>query len=79
MFDSQQKTTGTQYTTTVALLLVACVFSPAVLAVTRPIGYVSLSFATACSALCLLLAWLNWKTSSRLTIPTIANQQVRAK
>jgi len=79
MFDSQQKSTSTQYTTTVALLLLGLVFSPAVLAVTRPIGYVSLSLATVCSALCLLLAWLNWRNSSRLTIPSIANQQVKAK
>ena len=79
MFDSQQKSTGTQYTTTVAFLLVGLVFSPAVLAVTRPIGYVSLALASVCSASCLLLAWLNWKSSSRLTIPSIASQPLREK
>jgi hypothetical protein len=28
--------------------------------------------AIACSVLCILLAWLNWKKSSRISIPSIA-------
>jgi hypothetical protein len=79
MLDVQQKSTGTEYTTTVAFLLVGLVFSPAVLAVTRPIGYVSFAVTSVCSAMCLVLAWLNWKNSSRLTIPSIANHEARAK
>jgi hypothetical protein len=79
MFDSQQKSTGTQYTVTVAYLLVALVFSPAVLLLTRPLGYVSVSLAIVCSVLSLVLARMNWKNSSRLTIPSIATETGRSK
>jgi len=79
MFDSQQKPTGTGYTATVALLMVAFIFSPAVLIISRPIGYLSVSLAIACSVICSALAWLNWKKASQLTIPTIEMQRERAK
>ena len=79
MFDPQQKSTGTGYTTTVALLAVAFIFSPAVLMISRPIGYVSLSLAIACSAICLALAWANWKKSSQLSIPSIETHEEKAK
>jgi|HubBroStandDraft_5_1064220.scaffolds.fasta_scaffold111835_2 hypothetical protein len=72
MFQSSEKSMGTGYTTTVAFLLVAFVFSPAVLIATRPFGIISVSLAIACSVLCILLAWLNWKKSSRISIPSIA-------
>lgn len=70
MFQASEKSTGTGYTTTVAFLLVAFVFSPAVLIISRPFGYVSVSLAVACSAICVILAWVNWK-KSQLTIPSI--------
>ena len=79
MFDSHQKSTGTQYTTTVALLIMALIFSPAVLIMSRPFGYLSLSLAISCSALCVMLAWVNWKRSSQLSIPSIAIQNTKAK
>jgi asparagine N-glycosylation enzyme membrane subunit Stt3 len=79
MFDASQKSTGTGYTTTVALLAVALIFSPAGLIFYRPFGYMSLTLAIACSALCLGLAWLTWRRSSRLTIPSIANRSEGAK
>ena len=47
MFDSNQKPTGTGYTSTVALLAVAFVFSPVVLFISRPVGYVTASLAIA--------------------------------
>jgi VIT1/CCC1 family predicted Fe2+/Mn2+ transporter len=72
MFRASEKSTGTGYTTTVAFLLVAFVFSPAVLIISRPLGLVSVSLAIACSALCITLAWMNWKRSSQLSIPSIA-------
>jgi hypothetical protein len=78
MFASQ-KSTGTGYTTTVALLTVAFIFIPAVLVVSRPFGYVSLSLAIACSALCVTLAWVNRKKSLQLSIPSIAIQKVTTK
>jgi hypothetical protein len=79
MFDSDQKSTGTGYTTAVALFIIASIFCPAVLVASRPVGYVSLSLAIACGALCVTLAWVNWKKSSRLTIPSIAIQDRETK
>lgn len=75
MFDSGQKATGTGYTGTVALLTIAFIFCPAVLVASRPIEYVSVSLAVACSALFVMLAWVHWKKFSQLTIPSIATQQ----
>ena len=74
MLDLSQKSTGITYTTTVALLVAGFIFSPALLVISRPIGYFSLSLAVACSALCFALAWFNWKKASQLTIPSIATQ-----
>jgi hypothetical protein len=73
MLQASEKSTGTGYTTTIAFLLVAFVFSPAVLIASRPLGLVSVSLAIACSVLCILLAWVNWKKSSRISIPSIAS------
>ncbi len=72
MFDASQKPTGTEYTTTVALVAVAFVFCPAVLAVSYPFGYVSLSLAVGCSGACAALAWICWRRTSRPHIPSIA-------
>lgn len=71
MFASSVKSTGTTYTTTVALLLVAFLFVPAVWAVSRPSGYLSMSVAIGCCLLCTGLAWVSWSRFSRLTIPSI--------
>ena len=71
MFDQNQKSTGRDCTMTVALLSVAFIFSPAVLAVSRPVGYLSVSLALACSGLCIAIAWVNWKRYSRLSIPSL--------
>jgi small-conductance mechanosensitive channel len=79
MFDSCQKSTGSGYTTMVALLTVAFIFIPAILLVLRPVGYVSVALAIACSLLCVTLAWVNWKKSSQLSIPSIAIQRGTAK
>lgn len=79
MFDAQQKATGTGYTTTATFLVVAFVFSPAVLVLSRPVGYVSVALAIVCSALCVALAWLNWRKSSQLSIPSIASQGANSK
>jgi hypothetical protein len=79
MFDSDQKSTGTGYTTRVALPIMAVIFCPAVLVASRPVGYVSLSLTIACSALRVTLAWVNWKKSTRLTIPSVAIQNRETK
>jgi hypothetical protein len=77
MFDSNQKSTGTGYTPTVALLVVAFVVSPIVLIMSRPLGYVSVSLAIGCSVSCATLAWVNWKRSSQISIPSIVTQKAR--
>jgi small-conductance mechanosensitive channel len=79
MYDSHQKSTGTQYTTTVAFLAAVFIFIPAMLIVSRPLGYLSVSLALACSALCASLAWVNWTKYSQLTIPSLETQRLRSK
>lgn len=76
MLESYQKSTGTGYTATVALLAVAFIFSPALLFISRPFGYAALSLAVACSTLCAGWAFFNWKKSSQLSIPSIATKRV---
>jgi hypothetical protein len=77
MFDTQQKSTGTGHTLTVALLAVAFVFIPAVSVMLWPLGYLSASLAIVCSLLCVTLAWLNWKKFSALSIPSIVKSNAR--
>jgi len=79
MFEPHQKSTGTGYTMTVALVAAALVFSPAVLFMSRPFGYGLASLAVAFSALCVTLAWVNWKRSSKLTMPSITRQRSPAE
>ncbi len=79
MFDPTLKSTGRQYTTTVALLAVAFIFIPAVLVAEHPFGYLFLSLARASSALCVTLALVHWQRSSQLTIPSIAIRDAEAK
>jgi len=76
MLESYQKSTGTGYTTTVALLAVAFVFSPAVLFISRPFGYGAVALAIACSGVCAGWAWVNWKKSSQLSMPSIMTKSV---
>jgi hypothetical protein len=78
MFATQQKSTGTGYTTTVAFLVVAFIFIPAALMFYGHYGYVSVSLAIAGSALCVGLAWMNWKKSSQLSMPSIEIQNASA-
>ena len=78
MLDGQQKSTGTGYTATAALLTVAFIFVPALLIVSSPFGYFILSLAIACSALCTTLAWIVWKKSSQRSIPSIALRKNRS-
>lgn len=79
MFDTQQKATGTGYTTAAAFLVVAFIFIPAALMFSGRYGYVSVSLAVAASVLCVAFAWMNWKKSSQLSIPSIATPDTRAK
>jgi len=79
MFDPYQKPTGNRYTMTAAFLVVAFIFSPALLILSRPLGYLSVSLALACSSLCAILAWVNWKKYSHLTVPSLETPRARAK
>jgi hypothetical protein len=79
MFDSQERSSGTQYVRIVALLSVAFLFSPAVLVISRPFGSVSVLVALLCSILCVTLAWFTWKKSSELAIPSLETPAERAK
>lgn len=79
MFDSEQKSTGTRYTMTIAWLVGALIFSPAALIFSGSSGYVAISLAFACSALCVAFAWINWKRRSELAIPSVVTQYSRPK
>jgi hypothetical protein len=79
MLDTQQRSTGTRYTTTVALLMVALLFIPAVLIAYRATGVYPILLAVAASASCLAWARFQWKCRSALTIPSIATEITRAK
>ena len=74
MFKTSQKSTGTGYTTTVALLAVAFIFIPAVLFISRPFGYGLALPAVASSVACVAWAWINWKRSSQLSMPSIESR-----
>jgi hypothetical protein len=50
-----------------------------VLILSRPVGYVSVSLAIACSALCVAISWVSWKWYSQLTIPSIEAPHARAE
>ena len=72
MLNTWEKSTGTEYTTPVALLSVALLFVPLVMFVSSPFGN-GFGFLAACtSLLCLVLSWTAWKRTSALTIPSIA-------
>lgn len=71
MFESHQTIVGTQYTTTVALLVVALVFCPLMLLVGWPVGVLSAALTLLCSMACVVLAWVSWKFNSKLTMTTV--------
>jgi hypothetical protein len=69
---------GNRYTTTIGYLAVALIFIPALLVISRPVGYLSLSLAIGCSAVCLAIAWGNWK-KSQSSRPSRAGGKAAAK
>jgi hypothetical protein len=64
MFEIQEKSASAKYTTTVALLVFAFIFSPAILLVSRPVGFGSIALAAAGSIACVAYAWINWRKNS---------------
>jgi hypothetical protein len=77
MFTSQ-RSGGSGYTTTVAYLMGA-VFSPLIVVLSRPVGYMAISLAIVGSALCVTLAWVNWKKSSQPSTSSAEPQRAVAK
>ncbi|MBI2686607.1 MAG: hypothetical protein HYX27_09850 [Acidobacteria bacterium] len=72
MFSVQERSIGTKYTQTVTLLLLAFVFVPALVLITGPGGYGSMTTAMAGSALLIAWAGHTWRNQSNLTISSIA-------
>jgi len=68
---ANEKSVGTSYTATVALLILALIFIPAVLIVSHPISDIALLLAMLCSAICIGLARRSWQKSSQLSICSI--------
>jgi hypothetical protein len=64
VFESHDTSNSNRYTFTVGLLVLALVFTPALLIVSRPVGLASATLALACSVLFVLLAWFNWNRRS---------------
>ncbi len=79
MFDSHQKPTGTDYTMTASLVVMAVVLSPAILILSRPFGYLSVLLALSCSVASIAFAWIHWKNYSQLTIPSMETPHPRSK
>lgn len=79
MLEPNQKTTGTQYTGTAALLIAGFVFSPSALILSHRLDYLSVSIAAAVTLLCVALAWINWRKNSQLTMPSLETPTVRSK
>lgn len=79
MLVANEKSTGTSYTGTAALLILACVFIPAILIASRPIGYFSLAAGIIGSVICIGLARRNWMRSSQLSISSISAPPTRTK
>lgn len=79
MFDTHQRYTGTQYTATVALLVMAFVATPAAMLLSRPLGYGSACLAVAFSLFCCAWARRQWMRQSELTIPSLLMLPARTK
>lgn len=73
MSDAHVKSTGRDYSLTAAWLAIAAIFIPIMLLAFRPGALIS-SLAFLCAAVGVTMAWVTWKRSSKLTIPTFAVQ-----
>jgi hypothetical protein len=74
MFDPHLKSTGRDYTMTVALLAIAFIFVPTAFAAVRS-GSHSLVLALVSSAICVFFSLVSWARKSQLTIPSITESQ----
>lgn len=69
MFDTSLHSTGREHTITIALLAAAFIFIPALVAVWQPSNYLP---AIGASALCVTLAWFDWRRSQKIPTSPIA-------
>jgi predicted PurR-regulated permease PerM len=78
LFSPARRFTGTSYAAAVALVIVALIFSPAVLFMSgrRISGSISVAFVF--SAICFGLAWFSW-TRSQLTVAALNEAPPRSK
>lgn len=76
MFDSSLHSAGREHTVTVALLAIALIFIPALVAVSQPLSY---SPALGASTLCVTVAWFHWKRSRKVSTPMIATEREASK
>lgn len=63
---------GTDYTATVGLLIVALLFTPGMLVFQYPFSNKFLFFCVALTGLCLFIALQTWKRTSRQSVPSIS-------
>lgn len=77
LIHSLQKFADTRYTSTVAFLLLAMIFSPAVLILTRPFGELSVTMAAVFSASCIALACVAWSKDSKRQLLSVVTQPTR--
>lgn len=71
MNDSRRIHTGADYTPTVALVVFALVFSPALLFLSGPVSEAPITAALTLSAACLAVAWFLWTRFSALSIGSV--------
>ena len=74
MTNTRQKYADAQPASAIGLLVLALVFSPAVLVLSRPFGVASVSLAAVFSALCIVLAWFAWARDSQRPTMSVVSQ-----
>lgn len=79
MFDPHLKSTGRDYSMTIAVLAFGLVFIPAVLVTSHSFGRGGMTAALVGVLICVALGWLNWRSNSKLTIPTLEDERTSGK
>jgi hypothetical protein len=78
MLDTYQRSTGREYTATIAWLAVAVIFIPGLVLAVHP-RFLSLLLALGGSMACVVLSWVSWTRSSKLTTPSLNLQRKGTK
>jgi hypothetical protein len=72
MLSNSERYSGTNYTTTAALLLAAFVVDPVLLYVSWPVDDGTMILALGGALALVGLAWRSWRNASELSVPTIS-------